>query len=53
MQQLTERGIRIEFVKECLSFIGQDSPMANLMLSVMGHLPNSSERWSANGSTTI
>jgi DNA invertase Pin-like site-specific DNA recombinase len=36
MQQLTKRGIRIEFVKECLNFTGEDSPMANLMLSVMG-----------------
>jgi DNA invertase Pin-like site-specific DNA recombinase len=32
----TKRGIRIEFVKESLSFTGEDSPMANLMLSVMG-----------------
>ena len=33
---LTARGIRIEFLKEHLSFTGEDSPMANLMLSVMG-----------------
>jgi len=33
---LTERGVRIEFVKEHLVFTGGDSPMANLMLSVMG-----------------
>lgn len=36
VQGLTGRGIRIEFVKECLVFTGEDSPMANLMLSVMG-----------------
>ena len=36
MQKLTQRGVRIEFVKECLTFTGEDSPMANLMLSVMG-----------------
>ena len=36
VQGLTRRGIRIEFVKECLTFTGEDSPMANLMLSVMG-----------------
>lgn len=36
VQQLTKRGIRIEFVKECLTFTGEDSPMANLLLSVMG-----------------
>src|SRR6202163_3380506 len=33
---MTRRGIRIEFVKESLTFTGEDSPMANLMLSVMG-----------------
>ena len=36
MQGLTQRGVRIEFVKESLTFTGEDSPMANLMLSVMG-----------------
>lgn len=34
--QKTLRGIRIEFLKESLTFTGEDSPMANLMLSVMG-----------------
>jgi DNA invertase Pin-like site-specific DNA recombinase len=36
VQKLTKRGVRIEFVKENLTFSGEDSPMANLMLSVMG-----------------
>src|SRR5688500_5628655 len=36
VQTLTGRGVRIEFVKEHLSFTGENSPMANLMLSVMG-----------------
>ncbi len=36
VQLLTRDGIRIEFIKENLSFTGEDSPMANLMLSVMG-----------------
>ena len=36
VKQLTERGVHIEFIKESLSFTGEDSPMANLMLSVMG-----------------
>jgi len=36
VQKLTGRGIRIQFVKESLTFTGEDSPMANLMLSVMG-----------------
>ena len=36
VQTLTEKGVRIEFVKEHLTFSGEDSPMASLMLSVMG-----------------
>ncbi len=36
MQTLTKRGVKIEFAKEHLIFTGEDSPMANLMLSVMG-----------------
>ena len=36
VQELTGRGTRIQFVKENLTFTGEDSPMANLMLSVMG-----------------
>ena len=30
------RGIRVDFVKENLSFTGEDAPMSNLMLSVLG-----------------
>ena len=33
---LTKRNIRVEFVKESLTFTGEDSPMANLLLNVMG-----------------
>ena len=33
---LTGKGVRVEFVREQLSFTGEDSPMANLLLSVMG-----------------
>ncbi|CAH5540970.1 DNA-invertase hin, partial (plasmid) [Escherichia coli] len=36
VQGLTQRRVCIEFVKEHLTFTGEDSPMANLMLSVMG-----------------
>ncbi len=36
VQFLTKNGVRIEFIKENLTFTGEDSPMANLMLSVMG-----------------
>lgn len=36
MQGLTSRGVSVQFVKEQLTFTGEDSPMANLLLSVMG-----------------
>ncbi|MFM2666669.1 recombinase family protein [Vibrio mediterranei] len=36
VQSLTSRGVCIEFIKENLCFTGEDSPMATLMLSVMG-----------------
>jgi DNA invertase Pin-like site-specific DNA recombinase len=34
--QLTSQQIRVEFVKESLTFTGEDSPMSTLLLSVMG-----------------
>ncbi len=36
VQKLTRKGVRIEFLKENLTFTGEDSALANLMLSVMG-----------------
>ena len=33
---LTQRGIHVQFIKESLTFTREDSPMANLLLSVMG-----------------
>jgi DNA invertase Pin-like site-specific DNA recombinase len=36
VQHLTKRGVRITFLKENLTFTGEDTPMAQLMLSVMG-----------------
>lgn len=36
VQNVTRRGVQIEFIKERLTFTGEDSPMATLMLSVMG-----------------
>jgi len=36
VRALTARGIRVEFVKEGLTFTGEDAPMATLLLSVMG-----------------
>ena len=34
--QLTTQQIRVEFVKEGLTFTGEDSPISKLLLSVMG-----------------
>jgi DNA invertase Pin-like site-specific DNA recombinase len=36
VRDLTQRGVRVEFVKEQLTFTGDDSPMATLLLSMMG-----------------
>lgn len=33
---LTNRGIKVQFVKESLTFSGEDSPMAMLLLSMLG-----------------
>ena len=33
---LTKKGVKVQFVKENLTFSGDDSPLANLLLSVMG-----------------
>ncbi len=34
--KLTGKGVKVCFAKESLTFTGEDSPMANLLLSVMG-----------------
>lgn len=36
VQRFTKQGIIIQFIKENLTFTGEDSPMATLLLSVMG-----------------
>lgn len=36
VKDLTDRGVRIEFIKEGQTFAGEDSPMANLLLSLLG-----------------
>jgi DNA invertase Pin-like site-specific DNA recombinase len=33
---LTQKGVRVEFLKEKLVFTGEDSPLSHLLLSVMG-----------------
>lgn len=36
VKTLTEKGVAVEFLKEGLKFTGEDTPVANLMLSIMG-----------------
>src|ERR1035438_116739 len=36
VDDLTARGVVVEFVKENLRFVGKDSPMAILLLSLLG-----------------
>src|SRR5512135_3017896 len=36
VQRETQRGVRVQFVKENLTFTGEDAPMSHLMLSVLG-----------------
>ena len=36
VKTLTQKGVAVQFIKENLTFSGDDTPMANLMLSVMG-----------------
>jgi DNA invertase Pin-like site-specific DNA recombinase len=36
VRTLTDKGVRVEFVKEGLTFTGEDSPMATLLLSMLG-----------------
>lgn len=36
VRSLTKDGVQVEFIKEHLVFTGDDSPMSNLLLSVMG-----------------
>jgi DNA invertase Pin-like site-specific DNA recombinase len=36
VRELTTRGVRVRFVKEQLTFSAEDSPMATLLLSVLG-----------------
>ena len=44
VQHLITRGVRITFLKENLTFTGEDTPMAQLMLSVMGAFADSPRR---------
>lgn len=36
VRELTGRGMVVQFIKESLTFTGEDSPMANLLLTMLG-----------------
>lgn len=36
VRRLTGKGVRVQFIKEGLTFTGEENPMATLMLSMMG-----------------
>ena len=36
VNELTGRGVNVQFIKEGLTFTGEDTPIATLMLSIMG-----------------
>lgn len=36
VRELTDKGVRVEFIKEGQVFTGDDNPMSNLMLSLLG-----------------
>jgi DNA invertase Pin-like site-specific DNA recombinase len=36
VRELTGRGVKVQFVKESLTFAGDDTPMAQLMLTMLG-----------------
>jgi DNA invertase Pin-like site-specific DNA recombinase len=37
-QPLTDKGVTVEFVKENLTFTGDDSPLSNLLLGILGSI---------------
>lgn len=38
VKSLTSQGVRVQFIKEALTFTNEESPMANLLLGLMGSL---------------
>lgn len=36
VKELTSKGVKVQFVKESLTFTGEDNAMSNLMLSLLG-----------------
>lgn len=48
VQTMTRRGVGVRFMKEGLTFTGEDSPMQDLMMHILGRSRNSSGRSYAN-----
>ena len=38
VKSLTSKGVKVQFIKESLTFTGDNNPMANLLLGIMGSL---------------
>lgn len=36
VRELTAKGVKVQFIKESLTFTGEDSPMNNMLLSMLG-----------------
>lgn len=36
VRELNSRGVKVQFIREALTFTGDDSPMSNLLLSLLG-----------------
>ena len=51
VQKLTGKGVSVEFLHEHLTFTGEDTPMANLLLSVMGAFASSNGLSSVSASS--
>jgi hypothetical protein len=49
VRELTAKGVQVQFVKEQLTFTGEDTAMSNLLLSVMVPSPSLSGRLSVSG----
>jgi hypothetical protein len=47
---LTKKDVHVQFVKENLTFTDEDSPISNLLLSLLGRWPSLSGRESESGS---
>jgi DNA invertase Pin-like site-specific DNA recombinase len=47
VKSLTAKGIKVQFIKESLTFTGDNNPMANLMLGIMSAspIPRAKIRW--------